>query len=299
MNTAFAKNIKVILFILASVTILVVLYALVFRVNFGGSVVFKVQFDYVGTIMVGSPVRKSGVKVGSVSQIEINEQDQKTVYVYLGLYPGQVIREEDKVAIVSGGILGDQFVEIFPGRIKSKVLPTGSLIIGEANLDLRGLTTKGETILTDVATSTKIIADILEKNEKSVSNIIKNLETVSGNLAEISVLAQKEAPAILDQAKLAAEGVAKASVRAESILAKLDGQLAEAGPDIVLGLKNFRTMTNDLGKILQGLSKEDGLIGLLQSKDFTAKLQATLKSVQASSENLQKITEALKGAVAP
>ncbi len=72
------------------------------------------HFSSVGDLNTGAWVRKSGLKVGSVTRIEPAE-DEKTIIVTLTFSPGQVVRTTDKFALVSKGILGDMYIEQKPG----------------------------------------------------------------------------------------------------------------------------------------------------------------------------------------
>ena len=258
MNTdSKPKIVRVVIFVTLSLLILLTLYLLVNRVDFSGQKTLRVKFDYIGSIQVGSPVRKSGVKIGSVRSIEIDPVDQKTVYVTLSLYPRQIIRASDHVSIVSGGLLGDQYVEIFPGDVSSPVLPSGATVEGSQALNLQGLESKGAAILTDVSSSTKMLSDFLAQNKQKLDHIVSNVDTITTNLAKLS----------------------------------------SSMEDVQVTLHNLREITTSTKDITSALDGPNGIVSLLKKPQTTQAVSQTLGNIRALSENLKQITDELKASL--
>lgn len=65
-------------------------------------------------ITVGTDVRLAGVKVGTVSQMSLNAQTYRADTV-LAVKEGVLIPDDSAVVISSEGLLGGNFVEIYPG----------------------------------------------------------------------------------------------------------------------------------------------------------------------------------------
>lgn len=77
-----------------------------------GLVVFA-TFDDVGGLSARAPVRISGVKVGRVEAIELD--DDLRARVRLELEQGLRLSADTSAAIRTAGLLGDQFIALEPG----------------------------------------------------------------------------------------------------------------------------------------------------------------------------------------
>ncbi len=65
-------------------------------------------------ITVGSDVRLAGVKIGTISQMELNAQTYRADLT-LAIRDGIAIPDDSAVVVSSEGLLGGNFVEIYPG----------------------------------------------------------------------------------------------------------------------------------------------------------------------------------------
>ncbi|NNM67616.1 MAG: MCE family protein [Spirochaetales bacterium] len=291
------KTFRVVVFLSVTLVILVTLYLLVFRVDFSGSTTFKVRFDYIGSIQVGSPVRKSGVKIGSVRAIEIDPTDQKTVFVTLALYPGQIVRASDKVSIVSGGILGDQYVEIFPGDPSAPILSSGAVIQGEKSVDLHGLEMKGEAILGDVNDATKVLANFLTRNQASMDRIVANVDKITQNLVVITDQAKSLGtlvPYIHDKVVQIGDQLSSSVSAFNGLLDSYQKALSPSLDDFQTSLKNIRSISNDLHNLTAALDGPDSLTSLLRQPQTMKDVSQTLSNVRDVSDNLKKISDELQ-----
>ncbi len=166
------RPLRAVIFVVASLALLVFTYLLVFRVEFGGSTRVTVRFASVGTIQSGSPVRQSGVKVGSVSSVTLAQDEPGKVDVVLSLYKGLDVREKDGVSIVTGGLLGDQFIDIAPGDPDAPVVQPGDVLRGRSGLDLKVLVDGGGTLLQDLGVTTRTISNFLTKHQDELDRIV-------------------------------------------------------------------------------------------------------------------------------
>lgn len=65
-------------------------------------------------VTIGTDVRLAGVKIGTVRDMSLNEQTYRADTV-LALKEGVMIPDDSTIVISSEGLLGGNFVEIFPG----------------------------------------------------------------------------------------------------------------------------------------------------------------------------------------
>ena len=83
----------------------------------GETYILKAKFDNIGGLKVRSPIKVSGVVVGRVSQISLDKEDF-TAVVTLDIYTQySSFSEATSVAILTAGLLGEQYLGLQPGFI--------------------------------------------------------------------------------------------------------------------------------------------------------------------------------------
>lgn len=107
---------------------------------------FKMQvfFRDVGGLIVGAPVRLSGVNVGTVAKIDFlkKEVEGRNVAVDLNLFSRyrDQIEEGYSFGIKTEGVLGQKFIEISKDRSgQNRIADMKSSVIGEDPLDVQDL----------------------------------------------------------------------------------------------------------------------------------------------------------------
>src|SRR5579883_1479573 len=95
------------------------------------------EFDNIGDLKVGAPVRMAGVRIGDVTAIGLDNQSYRA-NVHLRIYPQfSQIPEDSYASIETEGLLGGQYVGISPGGLGtylkngSQILQTQSAIVLE------------------------------------------------------------------------------------------------------------------------------------------------------------------------
>jgi phospholipid/cholesterol/gamma-HCH transport system substrate-binding protein len=95
------------------------------------------EFDNIGDLKVGAPVRMAGVTIGSVTAIGLDNQSFRAD-VHLHIYPQfSQIPQDSYASIETEGLLGGQYVAISPGGLDtylkqgSQILQTQSAIVLE------------------------------------------------------------------------------------------------------------------------------------------------------------------------
>jgi phospholipid/cholesterol/gamma-HCH transport system substrate-binding protein len=95
------------------------------------------EFDNIGDLKVGAPVRMAGVRIGDVTAIDLDRQSYRA-NVHLHMYPQfNEIPDDSYASIETEGLLGGQYVAISPGGLStylkngSQILQTQSAIVLE------------------------------------------------------------------------------------------------------------------------------------------------------------------------
>jgi len=266
------KPLRVIIFVVTCLIFLVFIYLLVFRIDFGGSTKVSVRFGAVGTIQSGSPVRQSGVKVGSVSRVVLAADDRRKVDVELALYPGLVIRTDDRISIVTGGLLGDQYIDIGPGKPDAPPLAPDQRLEGQSGLDLKVLVDGGGSLIQELSTTSRTISTFLISHSASLDQIVAD-------------------------AQRGIRAAANAAERADRILAKAEENWDPAAKDFRTTLQTLKETSISLKSLVDGLASPGAVVGLLSSPATARSTTETLNNLQSASRSLKEITDAMEKAL--
>ncbi len=113
------------LLILVSSAILVAFIFILGNFSLRSGFNIYVDYDYVGSLQAGAPVKVSGIKVGKVQAVDfwggkedpkLGKRVQVRVNVWIEDRVRDSIRSDAEFFINTAGVLGEQYLEIVPGR---------------------------------------------------------------------------------------------------------------------------------------------------------------------------------------
>lgn len=170
MENTRAFELKVGVFILIGVAILFLIVFSVGDINISRTGYrIKVRFDFASGIGPAAPVRLAGVGVGQVQGIRIisDDKDKKTKAELVAWINNDTRIEEDaRVTINTLGLLGEKYLEIFPGTPGVPALKPNDMIIGQDPVPM-------EKITENLARLSDSVTDIVEKLRKGEGTIGK------------------------------------------------------------------------------------------------------------------------------
>lgn len=106
-----------------------------------GSYDLKASFRSVEGIMLGSDVRMAGVKVGTITSLDLNPTTffaDATVTVQKGL----LLPDDSAILISSEGLLGGNFIELVPGGSETNLEPGAEIEDTQGSVSLISLLMK-------------------------------------------------------------------------------------------------------------------------------------------------------------
>ena len=139
MQSSPNRDLTVGLFVLAGIAALAYLTFQVGGLSYkvpGGFELYA-SFDDIGGLKERAPISISGVKVGQVDSVELD--DLLRARVKLDLDPSLELPVDSAARIRTSGVLGDQFVALEPGAEEDILRPGDEIEFTESALSIEGL----------------------------------------------------------------------------------------------------------------------------------------------------------------
>ena len=244
---------------------------------------YTVYFEEVGGLSAGDPVAVSGLEMGEVGLISLEEGRVKTDLL---IEQEVVLRQDCSVEIRSIGLMGEKYVYILPGK-QGEVLAAGSVLSGryKAGLpevaagmgdimdEMRGVAvslrkvlaagdsdaTLGSSLARIDTVATQLLA-LLKENRNDLRSTTRSMKKVSSDLGEM-VESNKEG---------LAEGIQRFSVAA----ARLD------------------SLTISLKSLVASVERGEGTLGkLIKEKKVHDEIEATLGNLNRLIDDIREHPE--------
>ena len=260
---------------------------------FSNSYTYYAYYTQVGGIQPASHVMISGVKVGSVVDVKLNEDPSKGVELTLSIDKQYRIPTDSKAEIFSDGLMGGKAVKILYGSSSEFTPNKGTIqskesvdLMDMASTELTGLLEKVKGIMDNLAVTLNGINGLMAQNTETITHIMSNVDGLTGNVN--SMLAKEKQH--LEQAFASLSEFSKAlGDNASEVDAIIDNMSAFSGK---LAESNLVTeiegVVNNLNDVLASVNDKNGSIGKMLSD---AELYDNLTS---ASNNLSVLLEDLK-----
>ncbi len=131
----------------------------------------NVLFNFAAGIGPSAPVRLAGVGVGQVEGIQIiydEKEKRPKAKLTAWIQNNAKIEEDSNVTINTLGLLGEKYLEIFPGTAGKPIMKNGDTIIGHDPVTMEKVTEN----LATLSESAKIVVDRLKNGEGTVGKLL-------------------------------------------------------------------------------------------------------------------------------
>jgi len=302
-----SKEAKVGIFVLLGI---VTLTFFTFRVSKMGGIAGKgyklvVSFETAAGLEPKANVKMAGVPIGKVEAIELEGTRARLV---LRIREGISIPIDSVVSIQTQGFLGEKYVEIFPGKETSQMLPRGGRVtntLPPANLDeifrkvsiisedLKNFTnTLSETLGTEegrkalsdivrnIRETSEVLRTVVAGNEERLNRILANVDTLSSDMKEISSSNKEDLRVMIANLRAFSEtlknetpGLAR---NLQEMSEQVGGVVGENREDIRESIANIKSASARLdntlesaGKVLARIERGEGTLGRLVNDNTT------------------------------
>ncbi|NIQ02592.1 MAG: MCE family protein, partial [Nitrospinaceae bacterium] len=169
-----------------------------------------IVFNFTGGLEIGAPVRYAGLDVGRVSDIQLQDTQEKQgkdrVVVITQIDPDIQIKKNSTATIKTSGLMGGLYIDIRPGTSSSPPLETGQTLQGQDSFEFTqigdmmeevvlqvrrfldlvdGLTVDTRQTLKVFQTSLQTVNEVIGDNKQSVQENLENLLKVSRELSHL------------------------------------------------------------------------------------------------------------------
>ena len=285
------------IFVLTALILLAVLITLFggFPNYFKSGTTYTIEFSNAQGIAPGTPVNRSGVRIGQVKSVDL-DNDTGKVRVGVVINPGFTLRKADKALLTQGLLAGDATIAFLPPA-DDKVAPDfspwppGSTLPGISPLDAGQLVQKGADLLPIVTESLLDIrkafarldklTPLLEETFKEFRDVAKTTREVipefrktGEDIRELTRAVKEELPALrktVEEVQLAARSFNKTSQKIGDLLTKNEDKITQA-----------------LDRLQDTLKKVNDTL----SEDNQKNLRETLANVRKASDRFDSISRA-------
>lgn len=261
---------KVGLLILISTAILVGFIFILGNFSLRSGFEVRLDFDYIGSLQPGAPVKVSGIKVGKVKSVdflggaidpEIGKRVQVRVTAWVEDRVRDSIRSDAEFFINTAGVLGEQYLEIVPGKDWEKPPVAANAIIHDDHFVHSPPRT--DLVVARLYEVLDGVAAVLRDDRDAIKHVVSNSASA---IAEINTLLvenkQGIGTLIASAGELATEG--------KTTLAKVNAGLGDGRPvanllasaDGMMGAvkSSLTTLTPNAAALMTDATRVTGLI---------------------------------------
>ncbi|HVN77240.1 MAG TPA: MlaD family protein [Thermoanaerobaculaceae bacterium] len=264
----------------------------------GSRVRFQATFPSVAGLDEKSPVRIAGVRVGIVEAISL--QGDRAVAT-LALDPGVVLHEGARAEVTSLGMLGDKYVELFPGSPDKPPLPHGSTLAGTSPIGFDEALKSFNSAFANIdAVAGSMRATLAgPEGQKRLDEIVENIRQVTAEFRKVVEANRSNVDATLsnvrDFSQTLKTELPRLADKLVAIADHLDELIQENRGNVDASVANvkeltaqLRTTVDNINKITGKIASGEGSIGkLVSNPETTDNLNAALKSGKSAAESIK------------
>ncbi|MCC6347126.1 MAG: MCE family protein [Nitrospirales bacterium] len=256
----------------------------------------------------GSPVWISGIEVGVVSDLSLHPEYGTLVTMSIDRNALRYIRKDTSAGVMTMGLLGDKYIELSNGSLKSEPLKPGALLKGRAQMEIKDIVDASAGSLEKVTLFVDQVGRLLDKIDKgegvvakllndpsvyvslkesadTLSALLKNVKGSQGTLKMLM-----EDPSLYHKMLAATSSV-------EEFSAKLNagnGTLRMLADDPSL-YENLSRASQQLSSVMSELESGKGTVGaLLKDKELADELREAIGGLQETVGELKELTRDVK-----
>ncbi len=248
--------IKVGIFITALTAVLMVMVVSIGKESslFEPKVTIRARVPNVSNLKTGSYVELMGIRIGSVKEIRIANED--AVDLTLTILQSQLkwIKADSRVSVSTAGLVGDKYVEVFKGSPDGAAFdPEKDLLLAEDSINMKQIMNKGDSIATvteRILLKLDAVLTRIDDGNQLVSTVA-SLNRTAGNLEAVTAeLRKAKLGSMAQDVSVGMGNLSKASGSLDRVLSRI-----EKGPGTANALIYDDSVHDDLRALLGGAQR--------------------------------------------
>ena len=260
---------------------------------FARNVDYVAVYDQVNGVQEASAVMIKGVKVGTVSTIELDPSTGGQVALHLLIKSAYRIPTDSEARIFSDGLMGGKAIEIVLGNATT-MLESGDTIRSSRTRDLMDMAgseldfvkEKFAAIADDLSRTLGNLNQILEANSSHLNQTMKHLDQLSGDVADLVSKEKTDLEEAVAGLSAFASMLGENAPKVDSMLSGVNELIATLDREEVA--EKLASTIASLNEVLAEVEGGEGTIGRLMSDE------QLYKNLTAASENLSLLLADLK-----
>jgi len=254
---------------------------------------FNINFGTVAGVELRSKVKLSGVEIGYIEGIVL-EEDHASIKARLTRKAG--IRKNALATIRTSGLLGEKYIEIIQGTKDQPFIKEGdTLQRSQEPADISDIINKVGEAIDDVRAVTSSLKNVFGtmQGEKSLKNILSNIDEASANMKNILAENRESLKTTLENFSVISKAFSKNAPTMAANFEKISSGLKEIiennKDNLTDGIANIKELTASFNEILKE-NKENLKITLSNMATASAKIDDVMASVKRISGSLETVT---------
>ena len=260
---------------------------------FSSSNTYYAYYTQVGGIQPASHVMISGVAVGAVSSVTLNEDPAKGVEVEFTVNKRYKIPTDSKARIFTDGIMGGKAIEIIYGNSTESVPQDGTIasemsedLFEVATSELDFLNEKISNVVDGLTQTLNGVNTLLADNTSSLTSIVKNVDGVTSNVNAMLLNERAHLEQALASLSKFSQTLGDNADDVGGIIDNLNSISSELAESNLAA--ELESVVGHINKILAAIEQEDGSVGkLFNDKEL-------YDNLTSASDNLSTLLEDLK-----
>jgi len=222
-----STEIRVGLFIVTALAVITAFILILANVRLEDGFLVHADFQSSMTLREGAVVRVSGMKAGRVKRVlYLGPEDASrpedggrpyVVRVTMELdrdHAGTIKRETSRFLITTKGMLGETYVEIYPGHDDGATIAEGEILLGTQMI-------RPEEIMGEMGEVLGNVSGLVRDQEQSITDLIESLDDLAERSSDLAKTLQERAPGLLDEVDEAVKDIRVLARRSDEVVASV------------------------------------------------------------------------------